>query len=72
MSNPPAQPSERLISALVTAGISRSTATAMEPDKAEEVLLLLGSWGVRTVFLSRRADAASATCLDRAGSSPGA
>ncbi|MFN2568832.1 MAG: hypothetical protein ABR564_04430 [Candidatus Dormibacteria bacterium] len=51
---PPAPPSERLITALVVAGISRSTAMAMETGKAEEVLLLLGSRGAGTVSSARR------------------
>lgn len=46
-SGPP--PPERLVAALVSAGLSRATAMDMEPTKAEEVLLLLGPWGVRTV-----------------------
>lgn len=56
-------PPERLVTALVSAGLSRATAMEMAPTKAEEVLLLLGPWGVRTVrSQAARAARAQRTC----------
>lgn len=56
-------PPERLVTALVSAGLSRATAMEMAPTKAEEVLLLLGPWGVRTVRShSARATSSRRTC----------
>lgn len=64
MSHTPAPPPETLITALVTAGITRSTAMAMEQEKAEEVLLLLGRWGARTVSQARRAGATTSSLAE--------